>query len=71
MRKTLQKFIFGIAHSYGCFAADSPLGTWKLNMKKSKFTPSAPVKSLTARREVPDDGVQSDHYRRALRWYAG
>jgi len=40
------------------FAADNSLGTWKLNMEKSKFTPSAPVKSLTTTREASDDGVK-------------
>jgi hypothetical protein len=40
------------------FAADNSLGTWKLNMEKSKFTPSAPVKSLTSTREVSDNGVK-------------
>jgi hypothetical protein len=37
---------------------DNSLGTWKLNMEKSKFSPSAPVKSLTATREASDDGVK-------------
>jgi hypothetical protein len=55
----LQKFILGIAITVtGAFAADNSLGTWKLNMEKSKFTPSAPVKSLTATRETSDDGVK-------------
>jgi hypothetical protein len=59
MRSILQKFILGIAITVtGAFAADNSLGTWKLNMEKSKFTPSAPVKSLTATREVSDDGVK-------------
>lgn len=38
--------------------ADNSLGTWKLNMDKSKFTPSAPVKSLTTMREASDNGVK-------------
>jgi hypothetical protein len=37
---------------------DNSLGTWKLNMEKSKFTPSAPVKSLTSTREASDGGVK-------------
>jgi hypothetical protein len=37
---------------------DNSLGTWKLNMEKSKFSPSAPVKSLTATREATNDGVK-------------
>jgi hypothetical protein len=59
VRNILQKFILGIAITVtGAFAADNSLGTWKLNMEKSKFTPSAPVKSLTATREASDDGVK-------------
>jgi hypothetical protein len=37
---------------------DNSLGTWKLNMEMSKFTPSAPVKSLTSTREASDEGVK-------------
>jgi hypothetical protein len=59
MRDILQKFILGIAITVtGALAADNSLGTWKLNMEKSKFSPSAPVKSLTATREASDDGVK-------------
>jgi hypothetical protein len=59
MRSILRKFILGIAVMVtGAFAADNSLGTWKLNMEKSKFSPSAPVKSLTATREASDDGVK-------------
>ena len=39
-------------------AADQSLGSWKLNMEKSKFSPSAPVKSLTTVREASDGGVK-------------
>ena len=42
----------------GAFAADNSLGTWKLNMDKSKFSPSAPVKSLTTIREAADGGLK-------------
>src|SRR5437868_13352873 len=42
----------------GALAADNSLGTWKLNMEKSKFSPSAPVKSLTQTREASDGGVK-------------
>lgn len=59
MRSILQKFIVGIAITVAvAFASDSSLGTWKLNMEKSKFTPSSPVKSLTATREASDAGVK-------------
>ena len=42
----------------GAFGADNSLGTWKLNMDKSKFNPAAPVKSLTQTREASDGGVK-------------
>src|SRR5947209_14804852 len=59
MQSILQKFILGIAITVtGALASDNSLGTWKLNMEKSKFTPSSPVKSLTATREASDDGVK-------------
>ncbi len=59
MRKPLTKLIIGVAiTAVGAFAADNSLGAWKLNMEKSKFTPSAPVKSLTSTREASDDGVK-------------
>jgi len=59
MRSILQKLILGVAITVtGALAADNSLGTWKLNMEKSKFSPSAPVKSLTATREASDDGVK-------------
>src|SRR5450755_1865823 len=39
------------------FGADNSLGTWKLNMSKSKFDPGpGPVKSLTSMREAADGG---------------
>src|SRR5260370_36762854 len=41
------------------FGADNSLGTWKLNMDKSKFNPGpAPIKSLTTTREASDGGVK-------------
>jgi len=43
----------------GAFAADNSLGTWKLNMEKSKFSPSAPVKNLTTTREASDGGLKA------------
>src|SRR5260370_5547819 len=53
------KISVGIAlTALGVFAAGNSLGTWKLNMQKSKFTPSAPVKSLTSTREASDGGVK-------------
>lgn len=60
MRNTLTQIIIGAAiTAIGAFAADNSLGTWKLNMEKSKFSPSAPVKSLTTTREASDDGLKA------------
>lgn len=42
----------------GAFAADNSLGTWKVNMDKSQFSPSAPFKSLTTTREAVDGGAK-------------
>jgi hypothetical protein len=39
-------------------AADNSVGTWKLNMDKSKFTPAAPMKALTSTREAADGGIK-------------
>jgi hypothetical protein len=59
MRSILTKLILGMAiTAIGAFAADNSLGTWKLNMEKSKFSPAAPVKSLTSTREASDGGVK-------------
>jgi hypothetical protein len=41
------------------FGADNSLGTWKLNVEKSKYTPAPfPIKSLTTVREAFDGGVK-------------
>ncbi len=59
VRSIFLKSILSMAFlAVAMFAADNSLGTWKLNMEKSKFTPSAPVKSLTSTREASDDGVK-------------
>jgi hypothetical protein len=59
MRSILTKLILGMAiTAIGAFAADNSLGTWKLNMEKSKFSPAAPVKSLTSTREASEGGVK-------------
>src|SRR6266851_649504 len=59
MWNILTKLTIGMAiTAIGVFAADNSLGTWKLNMEKSKFSPSAPVKSLTSTREASDGGVK-------------
>jgi len=39
--------------------ADNSIGTWKVNIAKSKYTPAPiPVKSLTSVREAAPDGVK-------------
>jgi hypothetical protein len=41
------------------FGADNTIGTWKLNVAKSKSTPAPmPVKSLTVTREAADGGAK-------------
>ena len=60
MRSIRTKLLAGLAITViGAFAADNTLGTWKLNMAKSKFSPSAPVKSITVTREASDDAVKT------------
>ncbi|MGA3040705.1 MAG: hypothetical protein ABSF54_07960 [Bryobacteraceae bacterium] len=59
MRKLLIHITIGlVVTAIGAIAADNSLGTWKLNMEKSKFSPSAPVKSLTTTREATDSGIK-------------
>jgi hypothetical protein len=60
MRTVLAKLFVAVAiTTIGAFAADNSLGTWKLNMAKSKFQPApGPVKSLTSTREASDGGVK-------------
>jgi hypothetical protein len=59
MRNILTHVAIGIAiTAIAAFAADNSLGTWKLNMEKSKFSPSTPVKSLSTAREASDGGVK-------------
>jgi hypothetical protein len=59
MRQALARLSIGLAIiATTAFAADNSLGTWKLNMEKSKFSPAAPVKNLTSIREASDGGVK-------------
>jgi hypothetical protein len=59
MRNVLKQFTIGmVITAIAAFAADNSLGTWKLNMEKSKFSPSPPVKGLIATREASDGGVK-------------
>ena len=60
MQTLLTKAILALAiTSVAAFGADNTLGTWKLNVAKSKYTPAPmPIKSLTTTREASDGGVK-------------
>jgi hypothetical protein len=60
MRTILTKAVITLAiTTVAAFGADNSLGTWKLNVAKSKYTPAPmPVKSLTVTREAADGGVK-------------
>jgi hypothetical protein len=60
MRTILTKALIALAiTSVAAFGADNTLGTWKLDVAKSKYTPAPmPVKSLTITREASDGGVK-------------
>ena len=60
VRTLLTKAILALAiTSVAAFGADNTLGTWKLNVAKSKYTPAPmPLKSLTFTREASDGGVK-------------
>ena len=61
MRNILTKAFIGLAiMSIGMFGANNSIGTWKMNVAKSKSTPadSNPIKSQTLVREAIDGGVK-------------
>jgi len=60
MRNLLTKVFLVLAvTTIAAFGADNSLGTWKLDMEKSHYTPEPmPVKSLTVTREASDGGVK-------------
>ena len=60
MRTLLIKALIALAiTSVAALGADNTLGTWKLNVEKSKYTPPPmPIKSLTLTREASDGGVK-------------
>ena len=60
MRTVFTRTLIGLAiTTIAALGADNTIGTWKLNMAKSKFTPGpSPVKSLTITREASDGGVK-------------
>jgi hypothetical protein len=60
MRTILTKALIALAiTTVAAFGADNTLGTWKLNVAKSKYTPAPmPIKSLTVTKEASDGGVK-------------
>ena len=60
MRRIVAKLFVGLAiTAIGMFGADSSLGTWNMNVAKSKTTSTNPVKSRTEVWEAtPDGGVK-------------
>ena len=60
MRTILTQAIIALAiTTVAAFGADNTLGTWKLDVAKSKYTPAPfPLKSLTVTREAADGGVK-------------
>jgi hypothetical protein len=60
MQKLLTGALVALAiTTVAAFGADNTLGTWKLNVAKSKYTPGPlPIKSLTVMREASDGGVK-------------
>jgi hypothetical protein len=60
MRTLLTKALVALAiTTVAALAADNTIGTWKLDIAKSKYTPAPmPIKSLTLTREASDGGVK-------------
>ena len=60
MRTILTKGLIALAiTTVAALGADNTIGTWKLNVAKSTYTPAPmPVKSLTITREASDGGVK-------------
>jgi hypothetical protein len=60
MRIFLTKAFLALAiTTVAAFGADNTIGTWKLNVEKSKYSPAPmPLKILTVTREASDGGVK-------------
>jgi hypothetical protein len=60
MQRLFSKTLVTLAiTTIGVFGADNSLGTWKINVEKSQYTPGPlPVKSLLVVREASDSGVK-------------
>jgi hypothetical protein len=56
---SLALIVLAITSASVAFGADSSLGTWKVNIEKTKYTPAPwPVKSVTSVREAVPGGVK-------------
>jgi hypothetical protein len=51
-------FVMVVALSCATFAADNWVGTWKLNVSKSKFSPGPAPKSQMLKQEPWEGGVK-------------
>jgi hypothetical protein len=60
MRTFLTKAFLALAiTTVTAFGADNTIGTWKLNVEKSKYSPAPmPLKNLAVTREASDGGVK-------------
>jgi hypothetical protein len=60
MRRLFTRAFIALAiTTLGAIGADNTIGTWKLNVEKSKYTPAPmPLKSTTNTREASDGGVK-------------
>ena len=60
MRRMLSRFLAVLAiTAVAVLGADNSIGTWKVNIAKSKYTPAPfPLKSLTSVREAVSGGVK-------------
>jgi hypothetical protein len=56
---SLALIVLAITSAAAAFGADNSLGTWKVNVEKTKYTPAPwPVKTVTAVREAVPGGVK-------------
>src|ERR1700722_13847154 len=56
---SLALIVLAITSAAAAFGADNSLGTWKVNIEKTKYTPAPwPVKTVTAVREAVPVGVK-------------
>jgi len=59
MRKTFNALVVCAIAAVAAFGADNSLGTWKMNLAKSTYSPAPlPLKSYTVTREAAPGGVK-------------